>query len=160
MTDSKRPDPYPDHNPRKGGSDVSETSGRLAGPGVRPKYLREDFTNLLSKMRYDLTALQAKVTELSNMLATVEIATGDAPFNEERFLRFVRHTAHVYTDESLLDELNLQNRGGTLDSAFIDVVLETAASVRALTETGADEPPAACHVAAPVSVSDTAKEEA
>jgi hypothetical protein len=97
-----------------------------AGPGKRPRYVKEDFKTVASKIRYDLTAAQAKLTELMRMLASIELPTKETPFNEERALAFVRRTAPYYTDSSLGEELT--DMGA--DEDFVRRALLVAADVR------------------------------
>lgn len=104
----------------------SDTPRVTAGPGQRPRYTAEDFKAVASKIRYDLTAAQAKLTDLNNMLASLDLPHEERVFNEERGLTFVRNTAHEYTDSSLADELALMGA----DKGFIDRALLVAAEVR------------------------------
>ena len=109
-----------------GSSSVSSPKAVQVGPGARPKYVEEDFQTVVAKIRYDLTSAQAKLSELKRMFDTISLPTEDAPFNEERFLQFVRNTAHVYTDSSLADEARIQGA----PAEFIERALAVAAEVR------------------------------
>lgn len=102
------------------------TTASRPGPGQRPRYSREDFKTVASKIRYDLTAAQAKLTELVTMIASLDIPTEDVPFSEAKGLAFVRNTAHEYTDSSIADELALMGAS----REFIDRALIVAADQR------------------------------
>jgi hypothetical protein len=107
---------------------MSEPSSRAAttGPGLRPRYKAEDFKTVANKIRYDLTAAQAKLTDLNAMIASLQLPTEERVFSEAKGLAFVRNTAHEYTDSSLADELALMGA----DPKFIDRALLLAAEVR------------------------------
>lgn len=102
------------------------SSSSRAGPGLRPKYSAEDFKTVAAKIRYDLSSAQAKLTELANMLTSLDLPSEERVFNEDRAIAFVKNTAHEYTDSSLADELALQGA----DRGFIDRALLVAAEVR------------------------------
>ena len=85
---------------------------------------------MVAKIRYDLTAAQAKLTDLKRMVDSLELPTSVQPFSEARGMRLVRNTAHEYTDSSLADELALMGA----DPGFIDRALLVAAEVRRTTE--------------------------
>jgi len=123
--DSIGPVPRPEPEPAVG-SNVSDSLGRSTATSVRPRLTDQDFKTVASKIRYDLTAAQAKLTELMVMLASIDLPTDETPFSEEKGMAFVRNTAHVYTDMSLADELALMGA----DPDFIDRALLVAADVR------------------------------
>ena len=129
MTDSMRPDPYPDHNPGKGGSSVSETSAVSEAAMHSPRITKTDLETLVRKIEYDLNSTRVKLTELRAWIAALDLPTAEQPFNEERFLTFVERTAHIYTDDSLIEELALQ-QGRPADPVFADKVLDLAKQVR------------------------------
>lgn len=108
------------------GSNVSSPKAVVAGPGKRPRYTAEDFKTVANKIRYDLTAAQAKLTDLANMVASLDLPSEERVFSEARGMRFVRNTAHEYTDSSLADELALMGA----DREFVDRALLVAAEVR------------------------------
>ena len=120
------PVPVPQPEPGSSGSSVSSPKAVVDGPGKRPRYTAEDFKTVAAKIRYDLTSAQAKLTDLNNMVNSLDLPTGEKPFSEARGMRFVRNTAHEYTDSSLADELALMGA----DAGFIDRALLVAAEVR------------------------------
>jgi len=91
---------------------------------------------MAAKIRYDLTAAQAKMTDLKRMIDSLELPSEAKPFSEARGMRFVRNTAHEYTDSSLADELALMGA----DAGFIDRALLVAAEVRRTTQAPTGEP--------------------
>lgn len=118
--------PVPRPQPEELGSSASSPKAVAPRPVLRPRYTAEDFKTVANKIRYDLTAAQAKLTDLMNMLATLELPTEDRVFSESRAMTLVRNTAHEYTDSSLADELALMGA----DRGFIDRALLVAAEVR------------------------------
>lgn len=120
------PGPVPVPGLEDGDSPKAVGSSRTAGPGLRPKYSAEDFKTVANKIRYDLSAAQAKLTELANMLVSLDLPSEERVFNEDRAIAFVRNTAHEYTDSSLADELALMGA----DPVFVDRALLVAAEVR------------------------------
>ncbi len=120
-------DPVPVPQPEEGDSSLESNPRAVkAVPGVRPRITHEDFKTITAKLRYDLTAAQAKLTELMRMVAALELPEETQSFNERTALSFVRNAGHEYPDTSLADELAL--RGA--DAAFIDRALMLAAEVR------------------------------
>jgi hypothetical protein len=81
-----------------------------------------------NKIRYDLTAAQAKLTDLNAMISSLDLPSEERVFSEQRGLAFVRRMAGPagYTDSSLADELALMGA----DRGFIDRALIVAAEVR------------------------------
>lgn len=86
----------------------------------------QDFIDLTAKIQMDLRAANAKMTELRAWIAALPLPEEKAEFSEERFLTFVRNTAHVYTDASLEDEI--RSHGGT--DEFVAKALKLAGEVR------------------------------
>lgn len=72
---------------------------------MKAKLVREDFDTLLSRIRMDLSDAQQKVTDLKNILATIDIPTEEQPVSEQTLARLVANTRHEYTDASLRAEL-------------------------------------------------------
>jgi hypothetical protein len=92
----------------------------------RPRYTAEDFKAVANKIRYDLTAAQAKLTDLMQMIATVDLPTEDQPYTIERGEAYVREVGWMYTDSSLTDDL--KERGAS--EADIPLLLAIAAQRR------------------------------
>lgn len=136
--------PVPRPQPEPGKSPSSESSLRAVRAEAhhhRPRITKEDVDTLVRKINYDIDSARAKLTELRAYLAALDLPTADQPFNEERFLKFVRNTAHVYTDESLKDEARIQGA----PEEFLPRVLKVAGEVRGESQAveGYERPPEA-----------------
>jgi hypothetical protein len=92
----------------------------------RPRYTAEDFKTVANKIRYDLTAAQAKLTDLMRMITTLDLPTEDQPYSLERAEQYVTDVGWMYTDPSL--EADLRERGATND--HIPLLLALAAKRR------------------------------
>jgi hypothetical protein len=79
-----------------------------------------------AKIRYDLSAAQAKLTELVNMLASLNLPSEEVPYSLERGEEYVRKVGYLYTDYSL--EADLRERGA--DDAHVSLLLALAAKRR------------------------------
>ena len=128
MSEAKpNPVPVPQPEPEKSSSSESSTSDVRTEAGMHtPKVTGDDLLNIAHKIRYDLDSARAKLIELQAYITALNLPTTETPFSEERFLKFVGNTAHIYTDESIADEI--RTHGG--DEEFVQRALELAAVVR------------------------------
>lgn len=113
---------------------MKENQGRSVGPGQRPRISRKDLNDIAAKIRYDLTAAQAKLTELMSLIAAIPIPDEPLEFNADRFRTWIQNTAHVYTDASIRAELELHGA----PAEFIAEAIELAGEVRARAERDAE----------------------
>jgi hypothetical protein len=106
-----------------------ENQGRSSDPTptVRGSFTADDFAKVVAKIRYDLTATQAGLSELARMLASLTLPAEPAEFNERRWWTWVTNTAHVYTSASIADELEANGA----PPAFVQDMLELADRIRA-----------------------------